>query len=359
MKNKISIYLFSSNLKYIFITLFFIALFIQIINLLEVAKIIEDNNSNIISILYLSILKLPTTILEVIPFVIIISTAFFYRNLISNNELISMRNIGYSIIDIYKPVGSAIFIIGVLFLLIVNPLSATFEKKFELLTSKDFSSLYSIKIKNNEIWIKNINKDKYNYIKFSNIDLKQMTANDIKIVEISNNNNNFYLARKGKLKEKNLELHNVIMFNIDSEKYNNIEYLNLNINFNNTDIINSISNYKFVPFYKYKKHLDSLKKFNLYSPEVSFYYISEIFKPFFLIVLGFIVMGFSSKFKRDENFFKILFYSILIGFSFFIFKEIISAFTIGNYIPFWFAYLIMFSIPLIFGIYQTIKIEIN
>ena len=70
-------------------------------------------------------------------------------------------------------------------------------------------------------------------------------------------------------------------------------------------------------------------------------------------------MGFASKFKRNENFFKILFYSILIGFSFFIFKEIISAFTIGNYIPFWFAYLIMFSIPLILGLYQTIKIEIN
>ena len=59
--------------------------------------------------------------LETIPFVVIISTAFFYRNLISNNELISMRNIGYSIIDIYKPVASAIFIIGMFFLLIVNP----------------------------------------------------------------------------------------------------------------------------------------------------------------------------------------------------------------------------------------------
>ena len=112
MKNKISIYLFSTKIKYIILTLFFISLFIQIINILEVAKIIENNNSNIISILYLSFLKLPTAMLEIIPFVVIISTAFFYRSLISNNELISMRNIGYSIIDIYKPTGFAIFIIG-------------------------------------------------------------------------------------------------------------------------------------------------------------------------------------------------------------------------------------------------------
>ena len=68
MKNKISIYLFSTKIKYILSTLFFISLFIQIINILEVAKIIENNNSNIISILYLSLLKLPTTMLEIIPF---------------------------------------------------------------------------------------------------------------------------------------------------------------------------------------------------------------------------------------------------------------------------------------------------
>ena len=86
MKNKISIYLFSTKIKYILSTLFFISLFIQIINILEVAKIIENNNSNIISILYLSFLKLPTTMLEIIPFVVIISTAFFYRSLICLNK---------------------------------------------------------------------------------------------------------------------------------------------------------------------------------------------------------------------------------------------------------------------------------
>ena len=186
-----------------------------------------------------------------------------------------------------------------------------------------------------------------------------MTAENIKIIEISNNNNNFYLAKKGQLKNKTLELYDVNLFNIDSEKYKDIKFLNLNINFNNNDIVNSISNYKFVPFYKYKKHVESLKKFNLYSSEISLYYLSEIFKPLFLIILGFIVMGYSSKFKRNENFFKILFYSILIGFVFFIFQEIVTVLTIVNYIPFWFAYIIMLGIPLIVGLYQTINIEIN
>ena len=66
--------------------------------------------------------------------------------------------------------------------------------------------------------------------------------------------------------------------------------------------------------YKYKEHLQSLKKFNLYSSEISLFYLSEILKPLFLIVFAFAVMGFSGKFKRNESFFKVLFYSILIGF---------------------------------------------
>ena len=98
MNNKIFIYLFNMKIKYILINVLFVVLFVQFINLIEISRIIESNNANFFSIIYLSILKLPSIIIEVIPFVIVISTAFIYRNLISNNEMIAMRNIGHSII---------------------------------------------------------------------------------------------------------------------------------------------------------------------------------------------------------------------------------------------------------------------
>ena len=85
-------------------------------------SIIETDENKLITIIYLSFLKLPTTIQEIMPFVIILSTAFYYRHLISNNEFISMRNIGYSIIDIFRPVGFAIFFIGICSLIVLNPL---------------------------------------------------------------------------------------------------------------------------------------------------------------------------------------------------------------------------------------------
>ena len=68
-------------------------------------------------------------------------------------------------------------------------------------------------------------------------------------------------------------------------------------------------------------------------------------------------MGFSGKFKRNENFFKVLFISILIGFLIFLHKEIVTSFTISLSLPFILSYTIIFSLPLIVGLYQSIKIE--
>ena len=356
--NKISLYLSSLTVKYIFFNLCIVSIFIMFVNLIEISRIISSEENNFIKYLYYSILKFPSILNEIIPFVTIIGVAFLFRNLINNNELISMRNIGYSIFDIFLPIGCAVFIIGLFFLFIINPLSANFEKKFEKLTNKNDQSLYSIKISNNEMWIKNIiNEKQSSFISIKNIDLKDMIAKNIKILLINKNIKNFIQADEGIFEENNFVLKNVKFYNINDEEYEKIDNFNLKINFNKNNIINSIENYRLVPFFKYYSHSKTLMKFNLYSSEISLFYISEILKPFFIVMLSFIIIGFSGKFKRNENFFKILFISILIGFLVFFLKEIITKITITLSINYFISYLFIFCIPLLVGLYQVINIE--
>ncbi len=73
--------------------------------------------------------------------------------------------------------------------------------------------------------------------------------------------------------------------------------------------------------------------------------------------MAFVMFGFTSKFQRNENFFKVLFISISIGFSIFLLKEIITKLTISLSINFIISYSIIFIIPLLIGLYQVIKIE--
>ena len=132
---------------------------------------------------------------------------------------------------------------------------------FDSHTVKDFSDLYSIKIKNNELWIKNINneKDKY-FINISNIDLKDMNANNIKIIYISENDNYYYSAKNGKILNNIFNLENVIVLNLNNDEYTQKKILELELNFDSNNLIDSISNFKYIPFYKYKKTFSFFKK---------------------------------------------------------------------------------------------------
>ena len=355
---KINFYLFTLASKYILINLIIITIFVLFLNLLEISRILEKENTTLGFFLLLSLLKLPTIISEIIPFVVILSIAFLFKNLITNNELISIRNMGFSILDIFKPIAIAIFLFGLFILLFINPLAANFENNFNNLTSKKYPNMYSIKFINEGMWIKNISEDNNkNYINISKINLDNMNAEEIKILNINNKFNKIIIAEKGQIIDKIFKLQNVSIFNINNDKFEKIEFYNLILNFDKSNIIDSILNFKFIPFYKYKKHVNNLKKFNLHSSEVSLYYLSEILKPIFLVIIGFTVMGFSGKFKRNENFFKVLFISILIGFLIFLLKEIVTTLTTTMKISFIFSYFIIFMFPLIIGLYQMISIE--
>ncbi len=355
---KINIYLFYLTNKYLIVNFLIFSIFIIFINLLELSRVISENDKNIFNFIYLSFLKYPSIINEIIPFVTILGVAFLIRNLIRNNEFVSMRNLGFSILDIFKPILVAVFIMGLVFLFIINPLAVFMETKYDNELDKKDNSLYSIKITNNEMWIKNkIDQQNSSFINIKNINLRNMYASNIKILQTKKDNNKFIMAEKGEFNNNIFSLENVTYYNFKKEEYKNLPNYNLIINFDKDNIINSISKYKLVPFYNYINHSKTLSKFNLYSPEIGLYYLSEILKPFFTVVLAFVILGFSSKFQRNENFFKVLFVSISIGLLIFLLKEIITKLTISLTLNFFLSYLIIFLIPLLIGLYQIIKIE--
>ena len=356
--NRINLYLFFLTNKYLIVNFIIISLFILFINLLELSRVLPEDSKSLFNYLYLSFLKYPSILNEIIPFVTIISISFLIRNLINNNELVSMRNLGYSIFDIFLPIAISVFITGLIFLILINPISAMMANKYDLKIDKRDLNLHSIKISNNEMWIKNeIDNQNSSFINIKNIDLKDMNARDIKILLISDKSNKFILAASGEFRENFFSLKNVKYYNFLDESYENLESLEFEINFNKENLLNSISKYKLIPFYKYINHSQTLSKFNLYSEEIGLYYLSEVLKPIFIVVLAFVIVGFTSKFQRNENFFKVLFIAISIGFLIFLLKEIISKLTISLSMNIYLSCLVIFLIPLFIGLYQVIKIE--
>ena len=111
---KILIYLYKTKLIYILVSLIILSFTVQIVDLIELTRInINKSNFAFENILKMSFLKLPFLINEILPFIIIISTAFYFKNLIDNNEFVSMRNVGLSILNIFYPAGFAVISIGI------------------------------------------------------------------------------------------------------------------------------------------------------------------------------------------------------------------------------------------------------
>ncbi len=355
---KIKFYLLNTSIKYVLINQILILFLVIFINLIELSNVIEKENQSLLNYIYLSFLKIPSIVNETSPFVIIISTAFLFRYLIKNNELIAMRNIGFSIIDIFQPISIGIFLYGLLILIIINPITAISEIKYDKYLNNQNENNYSIKFSENNLWIKNKNNDDgIYYINIKNFDIKEMIAKDIQILSIQKDKREFFQSEYGIIQDKNFILNKVNRFDILNDNYFSHKKFLLDLNFTKESILSSNINYKNIPYYNYISHVKTLKKFNLYSSSVGLFYLSEVLKPIFMILLAFVVMSFSAKYKRNDSFFKILFYAVLIGFVFYVLREIINKFTITFNTNFLFSYFIIFIIPIIIGLYKTIQIE--
>ena len=146
---------------------------------------------------------------------------------------------------------------------IISYHNSNFENNFNNLTSKKYPNMYSIKFINEGMWIKNISEDNnINYINISKINLDNMNAEEIKILNINNKSNKIIIAEKGEIIDKIFKLQNVSIFNINNDKFEKVEFYNLILNFDKSNIIDSILNFKFIPFYKYKKHVNKFSKKN-------------------------------------------------------------------------------------------------
>ena len=100
---KIFFYLYKTKIIYICISLIILSLTVQIVDFIELTQEnINKINFSIKDIIFMSFLKMPFLINEILPFVIIISTSFYFKNLIDNNELVAMRNLGLSILNIIQ-----------------------------------------------------------------------------------------------------------------------------------------------------------------------------------------------------------------------------------------------------------------
>ena len=292
--------LFSKTL--IEVTLVFFSL-ILIINLFEEINFLQNEDVSGYYPIFLSLLNTPAIIFDILPFIFLISTLFFFIKLIDKNELSIFKYTGITNNQILTSVVFFSLILGLLLIFGFYTFSSKLKNQYLLMKNK-FSSddKYLAVITENGLWIRDeINET----ISITNADkINNKKLNNISIVQFDEN---FNLIQIIESKEVNIETKNWIIINPLITKENateKLEQLNFRSNFDIEKINNLFSNLSSMSLMQ----LNKLKKdyFDLgYSTVGIEVYENKIYStPIYLAIMTFLsgIIMFNSKYKKSKLF---------------------------------------------------------
>ena len=232
-------YILSSFLSVFFkISLIFFCLAF-ILNIFEEINFFKDLEVGFFLPLFLTLLNTPSVLYYIFPFILLISTQFFFIRLFEKDELNILKKTGLSNFNILKIIVSATLILGILIIVLFYNFSA--KIKFLYLDLKNQFSLdnkYLAVINDNGLWIKDeingnvliVNADKIDGTFIVNVNITQLSS-DFKLIqniysEKINIKNNTWFVKEAKLTKNNFNTIDVknmfIDTNFNIEKINSI-----------------------------------------------------------------------------------------------------------------------------------------
>ena len=276
---------------------------ILIINLFEEINFLKKENVSGFYPIFLSLLNAPSVIFDILPFIFLVSTIFFFIKLMDKSELFIFKYLGITNIKILSNLVLCSFFIGVIIIFGFYTFSSKLKSHY-LQIKNEFTAdnKYLAVITENGLWIKDEINGKINIINADQIN--ENLLNNVSIVQFDKN---FNLLQSIESKEVDVKSKYWIIKNPVVTKKNvtnKFELINLNSNFDIEKINNLFSNLSAMSIMELAK----LKKdyFSLgYSTVDIAVYQHKIFSiPIYLSIMTLLsgIIMINSKYKKSKVF---------------------------------------------------------
>ena len=243
MFKSINQYIINEYIKSLFIVITVMLSIILLINLLDEFNFFKSKKDiKFIIFLVFTILKIPNVIVNLFPFIILFSGIVFYLKIYNHNEVISLRVMGYSNIQIILMPALTSFVIGLLIVFLIVPFSSSMLKYYEELKSEYNDTKNLVFVNETGIWILDKSEKEKNIIRIEKINKNFSTASQITIYNYDASNNFIKRidAKEGIINDKNWQLNNVYI--VTANKKNNKENYLDNYSYNSNVNINELKN---------------------------------------------------------------------------------------------------------------------
>ena len=132
LPGRLELYVLSRTMMSVAGALAIIAAVILLIDFVDVSRNVGGRaDAGFVVLLWLTLLKAPSTILTLLPFAFLFGTLAAFVALNRRSELIAMRAAGVSAWRFILPAAAAAFLVGALTVAVLNPMAAWMNVKFE------------------------------------------------------------------------------------------------------------------------------------------------------------------------------------------------------------------------------------
>jgi len=207
MNNIIINYLLNGYLKTFLKVLLTFYCFGIILNLFEEIEFFKDTETSIFTPLFLTTLYIPGLLIQLLPFIIFVTSMKYIVDIRNNKNLLSLKVFGYSNFKIFITFALTSFFLGWIILFFLSPVTSIMSKYYEQTKgqySKDIEHLATFN--KNGLWIKENLSDGQRIISASNDGV-----NRLKNLIIFNFDDNYILKEKIFSKSANIESNNWIL----------------------------------------------------------------------------------------------------------------------------------------------------
>ena len=243
MLKSINRYLINEYIKSLFVVIAVMLSIILLINLLDEFNFFKSKKDlKFIFFLIFTVLKIPNVLINLFPFIVLFAGIVFYLKIYNHNEVISLRVMGYSNIQIILIPALTSFVIGYVIVFLIVPVSSSMLRYYEDLRSEYNETKNLVFVNETGIWILDKNEKEKNIIRIEKINKDFTIVSQITIYnyDVANNFIRRIDATEGTIKDKNWQLNKVNI--ISANKKNNKEnYLN-NYNYTSNVNINELKN---------------------------------------------------------------------------------------------------------------------
>ena len=318
MLKSINRYIINEYIKSLFVVIAVMLSIVLLINLLDEFNFFKSKKDlKFIFFIIFTILKIPNVLINLFPFIVLFGGIVFYLKIYNHNEVISLRVMGYSNIQIILIPALTSFVIGYIIVFLIVPFSSSMLRYYEDLRSEYNETKNLVFVNETGIWILDKNEKEKNIIRIEKISKDFSAVSQITIYNYDSSNNFIKRidATEGFIKDKNWQLNKVyiISSNIKNNKVNYLNTYNYTSNVNINELKNVYKNTDTSSLLDINKEMSILEDKGYSTTDLRIRYQKLISFPIYLLAMSILSGLMIINLGKTSNYLKYGSYGVIIS----------------------------------------------